>query len=191
MKLAAFVAALVLAGGAPLAAQEPPADEMAEARAIIAAMFPPQSRDAQMRDMMSAMMEQMKDGMGLADLTPDPSLNSLLDAYLTKLPDTLMPLVREHLPLMLEATATAYTNEFSLDELRELRRFSTTPVGAHYFSRTTALLSDPAVGAANARYFAALKEIQGTEVEKLKAQLMDYFEKHPEAAKNLSKGGPN
>ena len=188
MKPVAVLAALAFAFSTPLAAQEAPSEEMAEARAIMAVMFPTESRDAQMRDMMAAMAAQMKEGMGGAALTADPGLNALLDSYLAALPETLMPLVRIHFPQILEATAGAYTREFSLEELRDLRRFAATPTGAHYFSRNTAMLSDPAVASANARYFSALKQLQEAEGEKLKAKVIDYLQKNPDAAKRLSAG---
>lgn len=179
--------ALALVSAAPAIAQDEPADEMAEARAIIAVMFPPQARDAQMRDLMTAMSKQVRDGFGATLQTGDPGLTALLDAYLARLPDTLMPLTRKHFPQILEATASAYTREFSLAELQELRRFSATPTGTHYLSRATALIADPAVASANTRYFTELQSIQKVETEKLKAEIIGYLEKHPELAKKLSK----
>lgn len=187
MKILNVVAAVTLTWSAAAQAQtaQPAVDaqELAEARSIIAVMFPPQQRDAQVRAMMADLTKQSSAAMDLDKLGSDPGLRKIFDTYLAGIPDKLMPLVREHFPRILEATAIAYTNEFTLEELRELNRFAATPTGAHYLSRSSALLGDPAVAAANTAYFAALRTVQQKEVESLRQQVMAYLKANPGAAK--------
>lgn len=104
------------------------------------------------------------------------------------LPGTLMPTIRRHMPAILEATATAYVREFSLDELRQIRSFAVTPAGAHYFRKSTELLSDPAVAAANQSYFKDLQALQQAVQEEIKAKVIAYLEANPEALERLSAG---
>jgi len=95
-----------------------------------------------------------------------------LDAYFDAPPAKLMPVVGKHLPAMREATAIAYCREFTLDELKQLRAFSQTPAGTHYFSKVTNLVGDPAVADANKAYFVDVKALtdtlQGELVQKLR-----------------------
>ncbi|MFW2350632.1 DUF2059 domain-containing protein [Qipengyuania sp.] len=189
MRISHALAATLLAC-APLGAVSaqdytPPAEEMVEAKAIIDAMFPPSTRDQQMRQMMSDIVKQMRTGVMQNPVFADPGMAKIASDFLESVPDALMPLVRQHFPDILEATATAYTREFSLDELKEIHAFAQTPAGQHYFSRATALLGDPAVARANETYMTAVHALQASETEKLRTKTLEYLKAHPEVVEKL------
>src|SRR5690606_10775689 len=131
----ALGALLVAAPPATAQAQEPDPAELAEARAIVAVMFPPDERDQMIQTLIEQIASQLE------QVTPfdvesfgDAGLTNVVANFRAELVGVIMPTVQTHLPKILEATATAYTNEFDLAELRDIRAFSETPSGRRYLS---------------------------------------------------------
>ena len=85
------------------------------------------------------------------------------------------------MPAMFEAMAIAYSNEFSMAELKDIRAFATTPSGSRYLSRSLAMATDPAVRKVNAAMIADAQKLSLTMIEELKARIAAYLEEHPEA----------
>lgn len=155
--------------------------ELIEAQAVIAIMFPPEKREDMMHDLMSEMSSQFSASLQLNSIE-DTGVRSIMEDYLAGLPDALLPLVSEHLPNLLNATAIAYVHRYSLAELRDIRAFAETPSGSHYLSSATALVGDPAVAAANADYLGRVQELNQQLLSGLRQQIVDYLQSHPEAA---------
>lgn len=179
------VAAPVAAHAQDAATTVPEPAKLKEAQAIIAVMFPPAEQDQKLHDIMSNMVAQMRGGLLRLEEVGDPGLKAILDRFIDSIPDKLMPTARQHFPAMLDATAQAYTHEFSLEELKQIHAFAETPAGKHYFGKATDLLKDPSVAKANERYFEALRDVQKKEVEGLRKEVMAYLKAHPEVAKKL------
>lgn len=183
----AFAAALLLAVGGPAAAEEPaqvaaPAideAELAEARAIMDIVFPPAEREETFGVLMEQTLDQFRGSLPLDDA--DPGLRDILDRYLDRVPARLAPTLRAHLPLIIEATAVAYTNEFTLEELRDIHAFARSPSGKRYLQRSTALMGDPAVAAANTAYFTDVMAVDGEMRRELVEELNAYFESRLES----------
>lgn len=186
---ATLVGAAALAIGAPVLAQEPspspvsaevpdPA-ELAEATAIIEIMFPLEEREATFKSLIGDVMGQFMQASTLPEID-DPGLKGIFQDYLAALPDRLMPVVQTHLPRILDATAISYTREFSLEELRDIHAFALTPAGKHYLSRSSALLGDPAVAAANTAYMVDIQAYAQESKGELIQALTAYVEEHPE-----------
>ncbi len=155
--------------------------ELAEAQAIIAIMFPPDKRENMMHDLMTELLSQITQSIQM-DRIEDPGLRSILEEYLTGLPDAFRPLVNEHLPVLLDAMAIAYVHNYSLVELQDIRAFAETPSGHHYLSSATSLMSDPAIAAVNADYFRRVQQFNQQMAARLRQQIADYLQAHPEAA---------
>jgi len=79
----------------------------------------------------------------------------------------------------------AYTREFSLAELKDIHAFAQTPAGTHYFSRTTAILGDPAVAEVNTEMMAEGQAMTQAKIAAFKPKLLDYLKAHPDVASKL------
>lgn len=193
MRFIAAIAGLALAGGIPasVSAQEAVADqqaELTEARAIMEIMFPPAEREQTFGVMMAQVVDQFRASIPTDTIT-DPQLRAIMDRYLDAIPERLGPAVATHLPKILEATASAYTHEFTLAELKDIHAFAQSPSGQHYLKRSTALVGDPDVAAANTALFTDVQEIQSVFQRELIEELSAYLAEHPEAAAGLA-GNP-
>jgi hypothetical protein len=186
------VAGAILAVTTPAAAtaQETPAAqaadpaELAEARAIMEIAFPTAERDETFGTMAGQFLDQFR--RAIPDAVTDSGLKAILDAYLDDLPARLMPMMRVHLPKIIEATAVAYTNEFSLQELEDIHAFARTDTGRRYFSQSAKLVGDPAVAAANTAYMGDLQHLQKTLGEEFMKEVIAYLEEHPEVLEQLN-----
>lgn len=158
--------------------------ELTEAREIIDIMFPPEKRDEMMHDLMTEMTNQFAASVQLDAIT-DAGVRSILQTYLDNIPEMLRPTVQDHLPNLLSATAVAYVHRFSLAELQDIHAFARTPSGRRYLSSSTSLVADPAVAAANSEYFARVQELNQQMAARLRQQIMDYLQSHPDAAQAM------
>lgn len=156
---------------------------LALARGIVAVIIPPERRQEITEGLMRAIIAQMRDAM--VGKIADAGLRQILDDYLRGVPERLRPITDQQFPLIIEAMAKAYVHQFSLDELKQINAFAQTPAGAHYLSRSTAIMSDPDVAAANRTYFtAAMQANRGSEAE-LRTTIANYYAKHPELAQKM------
>jgi hypothetical protein len=112
-----------------------------------------------------------------------------MDAYVADLPKTFRPLFAKNLPQIFEATAIAYTREFTLEELKDISAFARTPSGQRYFISLQKFQSDPAVAKANQDMFADLAPLQQAEGAKLRQQVEQYLIANPDVIRRLEKAG--
>ena len=180
-------ALLAAALPAAAAAQDNDAAELAEARAIVAVIYPPAERDAMMRTMLEQFAGQLKQSVPL-DIAAfgDPGLSAIVEKFQDNVVGLVMPTVQAHLPKIIEATAVAYTHEFDLAELRDIRAFAETPAGRRYLSRQTALVGDPAVAEVNTAYLRDIQLLAAAKQAEFREELLAYFAKHPEVARKVA-----
>jgi len=184
--VAAFTLAM-LPFAASAQGARPDSVELAEARAVVEIMFPAAERDQMFATMIDQVLAQFRQGIP-AEAVSEPGIANILNTYLDDVPRRLAPLVPRHMPHILDATAVAYTNEFSLPELQEIHRFAQTSAGRHYLASSAKLVGDPAVAAANAVYFADLQQMQQVPLRDLSGKIMTYVQDHPDAAAKLREG---
>jgi hypothetical protein len=197
MRVASYAIALVglvhLASPGSLAAQEepyvPPADELAEAQVIIEAMLPPDKREQILLDLASSVAKQASAGFMNGPIFEEPGVKAIVDGFLADLPKVYRPLFAEHMPKILDATAVAYTREFTLEELRDISSFARTPSGQRYFLRIQALQSAPEVAAANSAMFTDLGPIARAASVKVGQEVEAYLATNPEVVERLRKAG--
>ncbi len=159
--------------------------KLTEARAIIGIMFPEQEREKSFGRLIGDVANQFAGALPPSALN-DPGLKAIFNAYMDSIPAKLMPVVRVYLPRMLEATAIAYSRNFTLQELRDVHAFAQTPSGRNYLQKSISMTSDPAVAEANTAYFAELMKLQERATAELKAQVMAYLQDNPELADELT-----
>jgi hypothetical protein len=183
-------AALLCAMSSPAVAEvaQPQVEHLAEhteARAIIGIMFPPAQREQMMKKMLDDIIQPMRQTF-YAPKIEDAELKALFDAALDEMMTVQFGVVQRHMPAIFDAMAMAYSNEFSLAELKDIRAFAESPSGTRYLSRSTAIVGDPAVMKVNREMFAASKAASETVLPQLKAKLAAYLEAHPDLAAKLA-----
>jgi hypothetical protein len=187
-------ATLIVSMPAAAAAQAQPASaaqaddpaKLAEARAIVAAIFPPQQRPEMVKNLLNQFVAQFQSAVptGLESLH-DAGLNAIMDKFRAGIPDDLAPVVEAHLPQIIDATASAYTHEFSLAELKDIHAFAQTPAGAHYLSKSTQMMGDPSIVAANKAYMVDVVTLAKAKEAEVKSDLLDYIKAHPDLQKKI------
>lgn len=191
MCLAAPVATPAIAQATAANAQQPmsivasPASKRDMAHAIIDIMFPPAQREAMMDKLISDMMTPIRQNMPSTGFT-DPGLKALLNTFMDKVQAQQQQQIQKHFPELLDAMATAYTNAFSMDELRDVLTFALTPSGGRYLSRSVTLASDPAVAKVYSAMIVEGNALNKPLLEQFKTQVMDYLKAHPEVAQKMA-----
>ncbi len=187
--LGLLVAAIPTAATAQADDYVAPADELAEARAIMEVMFPATNREDAILEMATAMGQQAAAGMMNGPIFEEPGIKAIVEKHLSEMPQALRPLFAKHLPQIFEATAVAYTREFSLEELRDIAAFAQTPSGQRYFVSLQKLLGDPAVAAANQAMFNDIGPIQREQSAKVSQEVQEYLIANPDVIERLRKAG--
>jgi len=187
--LGLLVAAIPAAATAQADDYVAPADELAAARAIMEVMFPATNREDAILEMATAMGQQAAASMMNGPIFEEPGIKAIVEKHLSDMPQTLRPLFAKHLPQIFEATAVAYTREFSLEELRDIAAFAQTPSGQRYFVTLQKLLGDPVVAAANQAMFKDIGPIQREQSAKVSQEVQEYLIANPDVIERLRKVG--
>jgi hypothetical protein len=174
---------------AALAAQPTPAQavdpaKFGEAQAIIAIMFPPAQRLQMLAKMQDDMLAQMRPLLP-ASLMADPGLKSIIEDYIVDAKARQRSVMEKRQPMLFEAMASAYTREFTLAELKEIHAFAQSPSGAHYLSRSTAIIGDPAVAKVNTAMFQDIHAATEAAIPELKEKVIAYLKAHPDVAAKI------
>jgi hypothetical protein len=195
MRVAPYAIALtlVLQLGSPatLAAQDDtyvaPSDELTYANIIIEAMYPADKREQMVLNLASTVANQMATGQMTGPIFEEPGIKAIMDQFLRDFPETLRPTFSTHLPAIFEATAIAYTREYTLEELRDISAFARTPSGQRYFLSLEKLQSDPAVSRANTNMFRDIGPLAKEQGSKVRQQVEAYLLANPEILERLQK----
>jgi hypothetical protein len=167
------------------AAQPEDAAKLAEAHAIIDIMYPPAERQATMEKLVGQLSAQFRQGMSTDDLG-DPGLKKIVEDALDSLRPRQSAVLQKHMPEIFEATATAYTHEFSLAQLKDIHAFALTPSGSRYLQRSSAILGDPAVAKANTALIADAQAMANSARTELKDKIIAYVKAHPDVAAKIA-----
>ena len=151
MKLVLTSIAVALASS-PVAAAAPPEPARAEAaqpaKIELARLFVELTMPA---DQFIAVMRTSAKMVAAADFedSGDEAAKTAADRQVDELIAAAEPKVRQWLPNIFEAYASAYAREFSAEELAQMVAFAESPAGRHYLSGSEFLEGDPGVAAAN------------------------------------------
>jgi hypothetical protein len=140
---------------APAASANAPVDpaRLVAARKLIDDIMPPQKRDAMVDGIVRPMMANMRDGMMRSpDMTElfkqHPGTRDQMLQFLDSETERSLGIAHETLPALFDAMATAYARQFTLDQLADMQCFFASPTGRIYIERVPAVMSDPAIAAA-------------------------------------------
>jgi len=164
----------------PIPAKPVPLDpvELGYAREVVEVLFPEEQRLTIMTGLMRTISQQMRSA-GFSE-TSDPGLRQLLNAFIDDMPRRLSPIFARNAPRMGEAMATAYVNEFSRSELKQIRDFAVTPAGRHYLEASMKMLDDPAIATTNRAIFREIESAAEAAKADLRKDVDAYLAKHPE-----------
>jgi hypothetical protein len=174
--------ALAAQASAPAAADQ--AAKLGEANAIIAVIFPASQRQQMFAKLQANLVEQMG-AMMPAAMMSDPGLRAIIDQFKTDAFERQRAIMMKHLPIQIQAMATAYAREFSLGELREIHAFAATPAGSHYLSQSLAIIGDPAVAKANSETIAEMQAATQELIPGFKDKAIAYLKAHPDVAAKI------
>jgi len=150
MPLPAF--AQVTTPNAVAAAPVDPA-RLAEARKLLDEITPPEKRDKMIDDIVGPMMANLRDAMAdspdMAKVFRDkPAARQQMLDFIKAEGDRSLKIAHEALPSLFDAMAIAYARQFTVEQLTDMERFFESPTGRIYVERIPAVLSDPAITAA-------------------------------------------
>jgi hypothetical protein len=160
--------------------------KLGEATAIIEIMFPPAEREQTFDTMINELLAQFRKGVPV-NLVSDPGLKAIVDKYFDSIPVRVKPAIQAHLPRIMQATAVAYTHEFSLEELKQIHAFAQTDVGEHYLKRASALIGDPVVAEENSAYMKDIQAASASMQSDMRQELTAYLTAHPAVAEKILK----
>lgn len=180
-------AAFLVSVPGAVAAQAQPDDaaKLVEARAIVQVVSPPADREKMLSTLLPKVAAQMRPALPPV-VASDPALKALVDSSYDDFMEAARPVLLKHMPDIMDATAVAYTHEFSLDELKSIRAFAETPAGIHYLSHSASLLGDPAVARANSAMIADIQQLTAAKKAELMNKLTAYLKVHPDIAKKVA-----
>lgn len=187
MLLMMSAALAALAPAAATAAQPAPATPataaldaraLATAREIIRVGFPEDKRIEMFSGVVDTMTGQMRSAM-MPSLNNDPVAKGMVERKLDSFIPQGKAVMVQHIPAFMDAYAQGYAREFSQAELDQILVFAKTPVGQHYFLRSSAIIADPAFAEANKAYLRELQPLVEKMQRELVAELTAYFMKHP------------
>ncbi|MBO9498468.1 MAG: DUF2059 domain-containing protein [Novosphingobium sp.] len=183
------------AGGAnpAVANADAPLDpaSVALAHRIVDLAFPPEKRKAMFAGVMDALVNQMRGAMAAANPDGDKELATIVDHSVQRMFEQMQPIINAHLPDYFDAMANAYARAFSPDELQQLLAFASTQTGQHFFERSTTLLKDPDVIAANQRMTGELLKDMPQLTAEMKADVAAYVEKKMKRSEADQRGARN
>lgn len=148
MRILTMAGALLLA--APTMAQTPEPARLASAKALVALVMPPAVEDQMTGGTMRAMMDNMRRGFTDAPqfkglFARKPEARALFDKTMDAQQEDSIALLRQNMPALRDAVATAYARRFSEAELAELRRFFASPAGQRFAVEAPTVMVDPDV----------------------------------------------
>jgi hypothetical protein len=159
--------------------------ELIVAHSVIEILFPPMQRQAMMDKMMADLMAPIRQNMPTESIT-DPGLLAIMNGMLDKVQELQRQQTHKHFPAILDAMAIAYSNEFTLAELKDVYTFAQTSSGRRYLSRSSALVSDPAMLKVYSTMIVDSRESMKPTLEQFSVKVREYLKAHPEVAKKMA-----
>lgn len=126
---------------------------LAAARALIEMVTPAAQRDAMAVAMAGGLLNNMMRAMASnpqfrAALENDPRVRPIFEAFIKRQQASTVAAVKQGVPGMTAALASAYARRFDLAQLREMTTFFNTPTGRAYNAMSTTVMRDPDFAAA-------------------------------------------
>ena len=158
---------------------------LAEARGIITDGVAAKDRPVVFEGIVQMIQERINAQVGHVPFDKEPALKTIYERHNAAMQQQLNKLIADRTAPVYEALAVAYTQEFSLSELRDIRKFVGTSSGRNFLSRSNRAMGNPGVVQSYQSAFEEGSRMGDAMVEALRKDLEEYAEKNPDAAKRL------
>jgi hypothetical protein len=159
--LTAMAACIALTPVSAMAQSSAPADVAAgvdparieTARKMLSQMIPPEKRAAMVETIVRPMMANMRQSFEQSPefkklFAANPEARKQMLAFIDQETERSLRIARDSMPAMYDAMAIAYARQFTPEQLADIQRFYMSPTGRIFLDRTPAVMSDPALMAA-------------------------------------------
>ena len=164
-------------GAQPDAAEPIDPERLAAARLIIDAILPPDRRDAIFAQLVDTMMSNMIRGLAGPGSELDkafqeaPEARGIFANFVTRQRDLAQADLKSESPRLIDAYCRVYARKFTLDEMRTITTFFTSPTGKKYYTTALSLMADPEVAKWQADVMARGQARLPAEIQRLKSEL--------------------
>ena len=129
-------------------------EALALGQAIVREGYPEETREAMFGGVVDTIIAQMNSAIEQQSEELDPEVKALIERKQADMVVELKQIIARYIPSFMEALSKAYATEFSVEELRDIRNFVSTPSGQAFVSRSTDLVSNEHYVAATQPYMA-------------------------------------
>ncbi|WP_370188418.1 DUF2059 domain-containing protein [Qipengyuania sp.] len=148
--------------------------ELRLAREILAITYPESEREAMFQGVSEQMESQLMRSMG--PLLNDPGALSIVEDFQKAVAEDQKPILKRHIPLLMDAWAQGYADIFSEQELRDILAFVTTETGSAFMLKSTKVMTTPQFAAANEAYLGEAMAVVFAKMPALVETLTEYKE---------------
>jgi len=123
------------------------------ARKMLNRMLAPEKRVAMVETIIRPMMANMRQSFEQSPefkklFAANPEARKQMLAFIDQETERSLRIARDSMPAMYDAMAIAYARQFTPEQLADIERFYESPTGRVFLDRTPAVMSDPALMAA-------------------------------------------
>ncbi|MEX0341341.1 MAG: DUF2059 domain-containing protein [Erythrobacter sp.] len=148
--------------------------ELQLAREIVAIAYPEPEREAMFQGVSEQMEAQLMRSMG--PLLNDPGALSIIEDFQRDVAEDQKPILKRHIPLLMDAWAHGYADIFSEQELRDILAFVTTETGSAFMLKSTEVMTNPQFAAANEAYMSEAMAVVFAKMPTLVEAMAEYKE---------------
>lgn len=162
---------------ADASAPPPLAEQIAASRELMVVLMPPSYRDDMidgMVQMIDRVMHQIVDSnAGLtATLRKKPGAEEVFTRFVERQMTSTRRRMTERMPALVEAMTVAYARQFTVEQIKDMQVFFSTPTGQAYIRQSAHIMADPAI----AEWQATSVKADMAEMPAKLQQLMDELE---------------
>ena len=158
---------------------------LAEARAIIADGIVEKDRPTIFAAVVQLIQDQLNTQAGPLPPDNDPGIKAIYARHNAAMQQQINGLIARHSPAIYEALAVSYTQEFTLTELRAIRKFVGTAAGRNFLSRSDKAMGSPDITRLYQSVFEESHNLGEAMLTALRKDIGDYAAQHPDVAERM------
>jgi hypothetical protein len=125
---------------------------LAAAKAMIDVIMPPDVREAMVEGMVRPMMANIQQAVLSnpkleAQLGAGTKARAIFDRFIARQNEQILGKLRAGMPGMFDATTHAYARRFTIEQMRDVSVFFSTPSGRAYMQQSMTIMADPDIQA--------------------------------------------
>ncbi|MBO6526766.1 hypothetical protein [Erythrobacter sp.] len=148
--------------------------ELQLAHEIVAIAYPESEREAMFQGVSEQMEAQLMRSMG--PLLNDPGALAIVEDFQKEVAEDQKPILKRHIPLLMDAWAQGYAEIFSEQELRDILAFVTTKTGSSFMLKSAEVMTNPQFAAANEAYMSEAMAVVFAKMPALVEAMTEYKE---------------